>query len=183
MVPQMSRRLDRYWPCITPRAHVFHGSEHVLGLYFSDVAKLPHILVRHVVDCHLSLLTTGVSHLTLNFFFAGSNIKNLPLIQRVWLWFKSWDLRGIHYTDHEFKWGKGHWPTKGCRDQVCDLVLCNASRTTFGRSSPCYCPRYELFQSGHCQDKQSRHAYGEQLQVKIILACSLHPVAMCLSCP
>ena len=50
-----------------PRAHFFHGSEHVLGLYFSDVAKLPPIRVRHVVECHLSLLTTGVSHLTFVF--------------------------------------------------------------------------------------------------------------------
>ena len=100
-----------------PRAHVFHGSEHVLGIYFSDVAKFPPIRVRHVVDCHLSFLNTGV-----------------------WLWFKSWDLRDIHHTDHKGKWGKGNWTTQGCRDQVCDLVLCNASRTTFVRSSPCYCP-------------------------------------------
>ena len=47
-----------------PRARVFHGSEHVLGLYFSYVAKLPPIWVRHFFGCHLSLLTTGVSHLT-----------------------------------------------------------------------------------------------------------------------
>ena len=118
-----------------PRARVFHGSEHVLGLYFSDVSKLPPIRVRHVVDCHFSFLTTVVSYLNL-FFYAGSNIKIFPIIQRVWLWFKSWDLRNIHCTDHKGKWGKVHWPTQGCRDQVFDLVLCNASRTTFGRSSP-----------------------------------------------
>ena len=139
--------------------------------------------MRHVVECHLSFLTTGVSHLTFVFFYAGFNIKNLPLIQRVRLWFKSWDLRDIHCTDHEGKWGKGNWPTRGYRDQIFDLVLCNASRTMFGRSSPYYCPLSALFQAGHCQDKQLRHACGARHQVEIILACSLHPVAMCISCP
>ena len=83
-----------------PRAHVFHGSEYVLGLYFSDVDKLPPIRVRHVVECHLSSLATDVSHLTF-VFYAGSNIKNFPLIHSVWLGFKSWDLRNIHCTERE----------------------------------------------------------------------------------
>ena len=78
---------------------------------------------------------------------------------------------------------EGHGPTQGCRDQVWDLVLCNASRTMFGKSSPCYFPWSTLCQAGHRQDKQSRHACGAGRQVEIILACSLHPVAMCLSCP
>ena len=55
---------------------MFHGSEHVLGLYFSDVTKLPHIRVRHVVDCHLSFLTTGVSHLT---FFLSMQVLILKI--------------------------------------------------------------------------------------------------------
>ena len=61
----------------------------------------------------LSFLTTGVSHLTFVFFNAGSNIKNFPIIQRVWLWFKSWDLRDIHCTDHKGKWGKVHGLIRG----------------------------------------------------------------------
>jgi hypothetical protein len=43
-----------------PRAYCLHGGEHVVALFFSDVAKIPSIKVRFYFVCHISLIQ--VSH-------------------------------------------------------------------------------------------------------------------------
>ena len=66
-----------------PRAYALHGGEHVISLFFSDIAKTPKIKVTTSLrDC----IYGHLSNISLLFQFLAPHLQGMSFVQCIWKW-------------------------------------------------------------------------------------------------